>query len=395
MSSLSKVYSSKEELNTQRLRCWLEINLSNLKNNIESIRSIISADMDIICVVKANSYGLGAVNISKYLSSIGIKYFAVATLQEALDLRIKGKINNEIIILSWTPVLEKETLIKYNLTQTLVDYDYAKKLNEQPGVVKCHIKVDTGMNRFGHKVNDIEIFKKMYELKNLNILGIFSHLCRVREFGEEPDNYTKNQISNFNNIISLLEKEGINVGIKHIMNSFGILRFNDNNKYNMVRPGLLMYGVSPDPDNDQIQKLLNEYNFKPVASLKCKVMTVKIIEKGEKVGYNSKYTADQRTKIASISIGYADGLSFASSKNKFRVIIRNNLCPITGNVCMDSTMVKVPLDSDIQEGDEVTIFGVDERGNLVNHKEFLSKSGAPIGETFSRLGQRITRIYHL
>ena len=395
MSSSSKVYSSKEELNTQRLRCWLEINLSNLKNNIESIRSIISAEMDIICVVKANSYGLGAVNISKYLSSIGIKYFAVATLQEALDLRIKGKINNEIIILSWTPVLEKETLIKYNLTQTLVDYDYAKKLNEQPGVVKCHIKVDTGMNRFGHKVNDIEIFKKMYELKNLNILGIFSHLCRVREFGEEPDNYTKNQISNFNNIISLLEKEGINVGIKHIMNSFGILRFNDNNKYNMVRPGLLMYGVSPDPDNDQIQKLLNEYNFKPVASLKCKVMTVKIIEKGEKVGYNSKYTADQRTKIASISIGYADGLSFASSKNKFRVIIRNNLCPITGNVCMDSTMVKVPLDSDIQEGDEVTIFGVDERGNLVNHKEFLSKSGAPIGETFSRLGQRITRIYHL
>ena len=395
MSSSSKVYSSKEELNTQLLRCWLEINLSNLKNNIESIRSIISADMDIICVVKANSYGLGAVNISKYLSSIGIKYFAVATLQEALDLRIKGKINNEIIILSWTPVLEKETLIKYNLTQTLVDYDYAKKLNEQPGVVKCHIKVDTGMNRFGHKVNDIEIFKKMYELKNLNILGIFSHLCRVREFGEEPDNYTKTQISNFNNIISLLEKEGINVGIKHIMNSFGILRFNDNNKYNMVRPGLLMYGVSPDPDNEQIQKLLNEYNFKPVASLKCKVMTVKIIEKGEKVGYNSKYTADQRTKIASISIGYADGLSFASSKNKFRVIIRNNLCPITGNVCMDSTMVKVPLDSDIQEGDEVTIFGVDERGNLVNHKEFLSKSGAPIGETFSRLGQRITRIYHL
>ena len=395
MSSSSKVYSSKEELNTQRLRCWLEINLSNLKNNIESIRSIISADMDIICVVKANSYGLGAVNISKYLSSIGIKYFAVATLQEALDLRIKGKINNEIIILSWTPVLEKETLIKYNLTQTLVDYDYAKKLNEQPGVVKCHIKVDTGMNRFGHKVNDIEIFKKMYELKNLNILGIFSHLCRVREFGEEPDNYTKNQISNFNNIISLLEKEGINVGIKHIMNSFGILRFNDNIKYNMVRPGLLMYGVSPDPDNEQIQKLLNEYNFKPVASLKCKVMTVKIIEKGEKVGYNSKYTADQRTKIASISIGYADGLSFASSKNKFRVIIRNNLCPITGNVCMDSTMVKVPLESDIQEGDEVTIFGVDERGNLVNHKEFLSKSGAPIGETFSRLGQRITRIYHL
>ena len=394
MSTLSKIYSKKEELKTNRLRCWLEVNLSNLKNNIESIRSIISEEMDIISVVKANSYGLGSLNISKYLSSIGIKYFAVATLQEALDLRIKGKVPGEIIILSWTPVSEKDTLIKYNLTQTLIDYDYAKKLNDEPGIVKCHIKVDTGMNRFGHKIKDVEIFKKMYELKNLNILGIFSHLCRVREFEEEADDYTKMQIENFDYIIEQLEKEGINVGIKHIMNSFGILRFNEN-KYSMVRPGLLMYGVSPDPDNEQISKLLDEYNFKPVASLRCKVMTVKTIEKGEKVGYNGKYTEEEKTKIATISIGYADGLSFASSKNKFRVIIKGHLCPITGNVCMDSTMVKIPLDSDIQEGDDVTIFGLDDRGNLVNHKEFLTKSGAPIGETFSRLGQRITRIYHL
>ena len=394
MSTLSKIYSKKEELKTNRLRCWLEVNLSNLKNNIESIRSIISEEMDIISVVKANSYGLGSLNISKYLSSIGIKYFAVATLQEALDLRIKGKVPGEIIILSWTPVSEKDTLIKYNLTQTLIDYDYAKKLNDEPGIVKCHIKVDTGMNRFGHKIKDVEIFKKMYELKNLNILGIFSHLCRVREFEEEADDYTKMQIENFDYIIEQLEKEGINVGLKHIMNSFGILRFNEN-KYSMVRPGLLMYGVSPDPDNERISKLLDEYNFKPVASLRCKVMTVKTIEKGEKVGYNGKYTAEEKTKIATISIGYADGLSFASSKNKFRVIIKGHLCPITGNVCMDSTMVKIPLDSDIQEGDDVTIFGLDDRGNLVNHKEFLTKSGAPIGETFSRLGQRITRIYHL
>ena len=394
MSTLSKIYTKKEELKTNRLRCWLEVNLSNLKNNIESIRSIISEEMDIISVVKANSYGLGSLNISKYLSSIGIKYFAVATLQEALDLRIKGKVPGEIIILSWTPVSEKDTLIKYNLTQTLIDYDYAKKLNDEPGIVKCHIKVDTGMNRFGHKIKDVEIFKKMYELKNLNILGIFSHLCRVREFEEEADDYTKMQIENFDYIIEQLEKDGINVGIKHIMNSFGILRFNEN-KYSMVRPGLLMYGVSPDPDNEQISKLLDEYNFKPVASLRCKVMTVKTIEKGEKVGYNGKYTAEEKTKIATISIGYADGLSFASSKNKFRVIIKGHLCPITGNVCMDSTMVKIPLDSDIQEGDDVTIFGLDDRGNLVNHKEFLTKSGAPIGETFSRLGQRITRIYHL
>ena len=395
MSLSSKIYSSRDEIETDKLRCWLEINLSYLKNNIESIKSIISDDLDIIAVVKANGYGLGALNIAKYLASIGIKYFAVATLEEALELRIKGNIKEDIIILSWTAPSEKETLIKYDLTQSLIDFEYAKKLNELPGVVKCHIKIDTGMNRFGQTVNDIENIREIYTYKNLKVLGIYSHLCRVREFGEEPDNYTKMQIENFNITIEQLEKEGINVGLKHIMNSFGILRFNDK-KYDLVRPGLLMYGVSPDPNNQEIDKLLDENNFKPVASLKCKVMTIKTIEEGEKVGYNSKFIAQEKTKIATISIGYADGLSFASSRNEFRVIIKGYLCPVIGNVCMDNTIVKIPLDSDIQEGDIATLFGyADDGDEHLNHKEFLTKSGAPIGETFARLGQRITRICHL
>jgi serine/alanine racemase len=395
MSLSSKIYSSRDEIETDKLRCWLEINLSYLKNNIESIKSIISDDLDIIAVVKANGYGLGALNIAKYLASIGIKYFAVATLEEALELRIRGNIKEDIIILSWTAPSEKETLIKYDLTQSLIDFEYAKKLNDLPGVVKCHIKIDTGMNRFGQTVNDIENIREIYTYKNLKVLGIYSHLCRVREFGEEPDNYTKMQIENFNITIEQLEKEGINVGLKHIMNSFGILRFNDK-KYDLVRPGLLMYGVSPDPNNQEIDKLLDENNFKPVASLKCKVMTIKTIEEGEKVGYNSKFIAQEKTKIATISIGYADGLSFASSRNEFRVIIKGYLCPVIGNVCMDNTIVKIPLESDIQEGDIATLFGyADDREEHLNHKEFLTKSGAPIGETFARLGQRITRICHL
>ena len=395
MSLSSKIYSSRDEIETDKLRCWLEINLSYLKNNIESIKSIISDDLDIIAVVKANGYGLGALNIAKYLSSIGIKYFAVATLEEALELRVRGNIKEDIIILSWTAPSEKATLIKYDLTQSLIDFEYAKKLNDLPGVVKCHIKIDTGMNRFGQTVNDIENIREIYTYKNLKILGIYSHLCRVREFGEEPENYTKMQIENFNITIEQLEKEGINVGLKHIMNSFGILRFNDK-KYDLVRPGLLMYGVSPDPNNQEIDKLLDENNFKPVASLKCKVMTIKTIEEGEKVGYNSKFIAQEKTKIATISIGYADGLSFASSRNEFRVIIKGYLCPVIGNVCMDNTIVKIPLDSDIQEGDISTLFGyADDGDEHLNHKEFLTKSGAPIGETFARLGQRITRICHL
>ena len=395
MSTPSKIYSSRKEIETDKLRCWLEINLSNLKNNIQCIRNIISNKLDIIAVVKANAYGLGALGISKYLSSIGVKYFAVASIEEAYELRINGQIKDEIIILSWTHPSEKENLIKYNFTQTLVDYDYAKKLNELPGVLKCHVKLDTGMNRFGLTVNDIKQIKEMYTFKNLNILGIFSHLCRVREFGEEPDNYSKMQIENFHIILDKLEKEGVKVGLKHIVNSFGILRFNDKS-FDLVRPGLLMYGVSHDPNNEEVDKLLGDNNFKPVASLRCKVMSVKFIEKGAKVGYNSKYTADEKTKIAIISIGYADGLSFASSRLGFRCIIKGHLCPVIGNVCMDSTIVKIPFDSDIQANDIVTIFGyIDDDEKHLNHKEFLTKSGAPCGETFSRLGQRITRICHM
>ena len=124
-------------------------------------------------------------------------------------------------------------------------------------------------------------------------------------------------------------------------------------------------------------------------------MTVKEIEKGDKVGYNSMFIAEKKTKISTISIGYADGLSFLSSRNNFRVLIKGLLCPIIGKVCMDTTIVQIPFDSDIKEGDVVTLFGyIDDGLKYLNYKEFLTKSGAPCGETFARLGQRITRIYH-
>ena len=392
MSNLSKVYPSQEAIETDKLRCWLEVNLSYLKNNIDNIRAAITDKMDIIAVLKANAYGFGSINIANYLETINIKHFAVATLQEALDLRLIGKVTGEILILTWTPISEKETLIKYNLTQTLIDYDYAKKLNDAPGIVKCHIKVDTGLNRFGLKVKDIELFKKMFELKNLKIEGIFSHLCREFEFDEDANNYSKMQIECYDKVVTELEKAGINVGIKHMMNSIGLLRFNDT-KYDMVRPGLILYGLPPETDCEEIFKL--EKNFKPIGALKCKVMMVKTIEKGEKVGYGSVYIAEEKMKIATISIGFVDGFPSATYRNGMGVIIKGKYCPITGKVCMDSTMVKIPFDNDIKEGDIATIFGYDEKGNLLNYKEFFTKSGLSVEETISRFGQRITRVYHL
>jgi serine/alanine racemase len=234
------------------------------------------------------------------------KFIVAGRALTRTDLRNIGKVTGEILILTWTPVSEKETLIKYNLTQTLIDYEYAKKLNEAPGgIVKCHIKVDTGLGRFGHKVEEIDLFKKMFELKNLKILGIFSHVCRETEYEEEANNFTRGQMEKFNTVIEKLEKEGFNVGIKHLMDSLGTLRFNDK-RYDMIRPGLVLYGLPASINSDDIKKTLKDNNMKPIASLKCHVMTVKTIEKGEKIGYNNKYTAEEKTKIATISIGFVD-----------------------------------------------------------------------------------------
>lgn len=392
MSKKLDIIKSSNEIKTDKLRCWLEINLSFLKNNIEKIKSNISKNSDIIAVLKANCFGFGALYISKYLSSIGIKFFAVSTLKEALYLRKSGLSEGEILILSWTPIYEKETLIKYNLTQTLIDYEYAKKLNNLPNIVKCHIKIEAGMNRFD--IKKLEEIINCYKFKNLKINGIFSELCRVRKFKEEVDNYTKIQINTFNYVLNELKRKGIDLGLSYLMNSIGILRFKDNN-YDLVSVGFLMYGINPDQNNKEIDRLLKENNFKPIASLKCKIMTIKDIEKGQKVGYNGKYSSIHNEKIATISIGYADGLSFVSSKNGFKVYVKNNLFPIIGNICMDTTIIKISLSCNIKENDIVLLFGYSEDGKeYLNFKEFIDKSGSTIGEALSRLGQRITRIYH-
>ena len=178
--------------------------------------------------------------ISKYLSAIGINYFAVATLEEALELRNLGKVNGEIIILNWVPLCEIETIIKNNLTLTLIDYEYAKHLNSLSKVIKCYIKIDLGTNRFGFKKNDIKQIVNCFTFKNLKIEGFYSHLFRNEELSKEDDNYNKIQIENYNYIIKKLEENGVKTGLNHLINSFQILNYNEN-KCDFLKKGLFLY----------------------------------------------------------------------------------------------------------------------------------------------------------
>ena len=388
---MAKIYNSREEIDTSKLRAFAEINLTNFKHNIDVISKMIGEDCEIVGVVKANAYGHGAVEVASYFESIGIKNFAVACISEGIELR-EGNIKGEIIVLGYTPVCQKDELIKYNLTQTLVNSTYAKELSELEGTVKCHVALNTGMNRIGESKENLDDIKSIYNLKNLNITGIFSHLCRADSEEEEDILFTRKQIENFDYIIDNLQNENIDLGKIHLQNSYGITSYREIHR-DLARPGIILYGVPCDPCDNILSKLPDSEQFKPTMSLRCKVAMVKDVQAGENIGYGNNYTTPKPMKIATITIGYADGFSRVVSKKDFKVLINGQYGRIVGNVCMDQTMVDVSHIDDVKEGDIVTLFGQD--GDHYLPVNQLSKlSGTITNETLSCIGSRVERIYH-
>lgn len=389
---LPKIYKSREEIDTSKLRAFAEINLTNFKHNIDIIKGMLDNDCEIVGVVKANAYGHGSVEVASYFESIGIKHFAVACISEGIELREAG-IKGEIIILGYTPVCQKDDIIKYDLTQALVNSKYAKELSELPGVVKCHVALNTGMNRIGENRDHIEDIKKIYKLKNLDITGIFSHLCRADSEEEEDILFTRKQIEDFDYIIDKLKEDKIDLGKIHLQNSYGITTYRDIHR-DLARPGIILYGVPCDPCDKILSKLPENEQFKPTMSLRCKVAMVKDVPAGENIGYGNNFTTPQPMKIATITIGYADGFSRAVSKKDFKVLVNGQYGRIIGNVCMDQTMIDASNIDNIKEGDIVTLFGQD--GDYYLPVNQLSElSGTITNETLSCIGSRVERVYHL
>lgn len=389
---LPKIYKNREEIDTSKLRAFAEINLTNFNHNINIIKNMLDDNCEIVGVVKANAYGHGAVEVASYFESIGIKHFAVACISEGIELR-KGDVDGEIIVLGYTPVCQKEDLIKYDLTQALVNSQYAKELSELPGVVKCHVALNTGMNRIGENRDHIEDIEKIYKLKNLDITGIFSHLCRADSEEEEDILFTRKQIENFDYIIDKLEENEIDLGKIHLQNSYGITTYRDIHR-DLARPGIILYGVPCDPCDKILSKLPENEQFKPTMSLRCKVAMVKDVPAGENIGYGNNFTTPQPMKIATITIGYADGFSRAVSKKDFKVLVNGQYGRIIGNICMDQTMIDASNIDNIKEGDIVTLFGQD--GDYYLPVNQLSElSGTITNETLSCIGSRVERVYHL
>ena len=370
------------EKDLKQNRAWIEINLDNLENNIKQIKNIISSQTKIMAVVKANAYGHGMIEISKKLNQVGVTDFAVATLEEGIILREAG-IKGNILILGYTNFNNIDYLLKYNLIQTIVDYEYAKRINQMDlkEKLKVHIKINTGMNRIGESYKNIDKLIDIYQMQNLEILGTYSHLCVSDSLKEDDKLFTNKQITNFFETIKTLQNLGYNTGKIHIQASYGILNYPELN-CDYVRPGIIMYGVY----SDESEKTKIKVNLKPVLSLKARITSIKEITQGESVSYGRTFKADKNMKIATVGIGYADGYPRNLSGKNAKVLVNGNYVNIIGRICMDQLVIDVSNLTKIEDGDIVTLIGEEKQ---IKAEVVAQNSGTITNELLSRLGKRL------
>lgn len=367
------------ENNLKRNRAWIEINLSNLKHNVEEIKKVLPPTTKIMAVVKGNAYGHGIVPISKCLSKLGCTDFAVATLEEGITLRENG-IKGNILILGYTSIENIKYVEKYNLIQTIVDEKYAFHLSQLNFQIRVHIKINTGMNRIGIDYQDLESIQKIYTYSNLEVLGIFSHLSSPEQYRKEDRDYTYLQIYRFETLLEKLKKRGISVGKVHLQSSYGVVNYPEF-VYDYARVGMILYGCHSEKN----RKLKLSLDLKPVLSLYARVASVKEIGVGEFVGYDRTYQANIPRKIATLSIGYADGYPRELSKKDSVVFLNGFYAPIVGRICMDQMMIDV-TGIDTKAGDIVTLIGED---SAVKAEEVAFKANTITNELLSRLGSRL------
>lgn len=361
-------------------RAVAEIDLAAIRHNYNYILSRIGG-AGIIAVVKANAYGHGAVRVATELEALGCEMFAVACLDEALQLRDAG-IKADILILGITPEEDAAILEEQNITQSVSDADYAAALSRRANV-NVHVKVDTGMSRLGiycHKANDIPAaineVSRISGMENIHIKGIFTHFA----CSDEPGNgFTLQQYSLFKSVCDGLTDRGVNVGKRHCCNSAAILAFPEMHM-DMVRPGIILYGHPP-------REGMTDENLIPAMRVYCRVYSVKQLQAGDRISYGGVYEAERSMKVAVISIGYADGLSRLLS-GKAVLKIGGVECPIVGRICMDLCMVDVSSLDNVQRGDKAVIF--DSADSVIK----LAKQMGTINyELICMFRQRVTQTY--
>jgi len=363
---------------------WIEINLDNLQNNICFIRNLLSEKTKMLLPVKADAYGHGSLAISKAAIEAGIDFLGVAHLFEAVALREHG-IDARILILG--PCLESDfaLLLKHNLTPSLQDFETAKKLSDFCKINNCripiHIQIDTGMHRFGIHYEDFEDVKKICDLPNVEVEGLYSHFATA----DMPENAaTDIQLVRFERMVKELEVSKMRPPICHIANSSATL-LSSKTHYNMVRTGIAVYGYDP------IGKIQDRFPLKPVLKLRSTVRALRNVSHGEGVSYGHYFVAKKNMRVATIAIGYGDGY-MRGEPSKGEVFIRGKPAAILGRVCMDACMVDVSEIPDVRIGDMVECINGD-LSKDISIEAFAKEHNTISYEITTRMARRLYRLY--
>ena len=370
----------------KRYRAWAEISRDAIKHNLALVRE--RTGVKVMCVIKGNAHGHGAVACGKILERAGADAFAVASLPEAIQLREAG-IQLPILILGWTHPDSAEELLRYDLTQSILDEAYARELEERLSgsdrQLPVHIKLDTGMTRTGIDAQHdpeaaAQSIIRIAAQPHLNVCGLFTHYAAADM--PEKDDYTEWQLENYQAVLQALKDLHFDRPlIRHTGNSAAILHHSDT-YFDMVRAGIMLYGLYPtDPAKA-------DYVLEPALSLKARVAQVRDIPAGTCVSYGCTFTAERPMRIAVVAAGYADSYPRLLSNRGAYAVICGQRCPQIGRVCMDMTMFDVSGTA-VQEGDEAILYG---RGGMPL-EEVARLTGSNNIEQSCLLTPRVTRVY--
>ena len=363
-----------------------EIDLRAFRHNLQNLRNYLAPQTQIMAVVKADAYGHGAVPCARIAVASGADYLGAGVIEEGIELRKSG-INTPILILGSIFANEVEDLVYYDLATILCNLPLAQALSKegrkQNKIVSVHIKLDTGMNRLGVSPKySTTLLGQIHNLPNLKIEGISTHFSSA---DNEDLSVTQVQIEKFRTTLAKLK----NVPIVHCANTSALFRIPESH-FNMVRPGLILYGSLPSPS---LNKVLSQKgnHFQPVMQWKSQIILIKPIAKGQPISYSGSFITRQNSLVATLPIGYADGLH-RSLSNKIDVLIRGKRAPQIGNICMDMTLIDVTKIQGVEEGDEVVLFG-EQEGQVIQVEEMATKGETIPYEILCNVGKRVPRIY--
>jgi len=372
-----------------------EIHLPNLRHNVQALRTLLKPDVQLMAVVKADAYGHGALPCTRAVLDAGADTLGVGIVAEGIELREQG-IQAPIQVLVGIFPDEVDDLIQHNLTTTLHSRSLAETLSQRAGLlgkeVGVHIKVDTGMGRLGVAPDQLPgLVEFIAGLKNIRIESIFTHFSSADN--EDPA-FTQNQIERFQSALDQLTKAKFNIPLAHCANSAALLQFPES-QYDLVRPGICLYGALPAPGLATVIESLTaknkKFSLRPVMQWKTRILTINSLPKGSPVSYGKKFVTQRDSRIATLPVGYADGLERLLT-HRMQVLVRGHKVPQVGTICMDMCMMDVTDIAEAQEGDEVVLFGQQGKESITVDA-MAAQAGTISYEILCGVGKRVPRIY--